>query len=101
MTWSPAFSRASGNLVIFALTYHWRFKFKYFPCFLWIGCCDYFGFIETQSKSAQTQHYSLIQSEAKLKKTNHDLVAHVSPRFRQLDCSYFEFSLGLKVISLL
>ena len=36
------------------------------------------------------------QSDSRTK-TNHDLVARVSPRFRQFDCFYFEFSLALKV----
>ena len=33
-------------------------------------------------------------------KTNPDLVARVFPRFRLIGCSYFEFSLGLRVIFL-
>ena len=36
-TWSPAFSRALGGLVVFTLSSHWLSKVFYF---LLIGCCD-------------------------------------------------------------
>ena len=49
-TKQPAFSRASGSMGVFTLSFHWLLK----ACsFLLIGCCDYFGFDfnDTQSKS--------------------------------------------------
>ena len=41
-TWSPAFSRAWGSLVVLTLISHWLSKV--FSCLL-IGRCDYFGFV--------------------------------------------------------
>ena len=40
MTWLPAFSRAQGSLVVFALNSHWLLTII---SFLLIGCCHYFG----------------------------------------------------------
>ena len=40
-TWSPAFSRALGRVVVFTLSSHWLLKV--FSSLL-IGCCNYFSF---------------------------------------------------------
>ena len=49
-TKQPAFSRTSGSMGVFTLSFHWLLK----VCsFFLIGCCDYFGFDfnDTQSKT--------------------------------------------------
>ena len=46
-TWSPAFSRALGSLVVFTLSSHWLSKVFYFPL---IGCCDCFQGQHTPGK---------------------------------------------------
>ena len=49
-TWSHAFSRASGSLLVFALSFHWFFEIILLAM---IGLCDCFGFgSPTQLKSA-------------------------------------------------
>ena len=53
-TWSHAFSRASGSLLVFALSFHWFFEIILLAM---IGLCDCFGFgSPTQLKSAH--HHS-------------------------------------------
>ena len=44
MTWSPAFSRALGSLVVFTSSSHLLVKIFFFPL---IDCCDSFCFALT------------------------------------------------------
>ena len=74
-TKQPAFSRASGSMGVFTLSFHWLLK----VCsFFLIGCCDYFGFDfnDTQSKSVlamitltQAARHSALKTYALLGKT--------------------------------